>query len=269
MIDGRRQFLRLAAAGLAGGPTLARAAPAGAGDRRPPDRLHQPVLRLPVATGNGNKVPIVVEMAHPMEREHYVRSIEVVNPRDPVPSKGVFHFTPANGEVYVAFQARMDAGPSDVLVTADCTVHGRSSSRASITVAEGTGGCAGPDASRPPRASDLRPPRVRIPALLRRPGVRPNEVFEVQLLIEHPNRTGLTYRGGAFVQETEPFHLERIEVFHGDEPVSHFATTPALSDDPFIRFRLRVRREALLRVVATNNQGRQLVTAQPIPLLLM
>ena len=48
----------------------------------------------PVVTGNGNKVPLVVEMSHPMEPEHYMRSIEVANARDPVPSKGVFRSRP-------------------------------------------------------------------------------------------------------------------------------------------------------------------------------
>ena len=267
MTQGRRQFLRLAGAGLAAAAPLVRAGAVEGGYRGGSDRRHQPVLRLPVATGNGNKVPVVVQMSHPMEPEHYVRSIEVVNPRDPVPSKGTFFFTPANGEAYVAFQARMDAGPSEVMVTADCTAHARSWSQASITIADGAGGCAGPGATRPPRSTDIRPPRIRIPTLLRAPGVRPNEVFDVQLVVEHPNRTGLVYRQGAFVQETDPFHLERIEVFYGDERVSHFVTTPALSDDPFITFRLRVQHDALLRMVATNNRGRQFVATQPIHLI--
>jgi len=49
-----------------------------------------------------------------MDPGHYVTSLSVVNERDPVPLKGVFHFTPLNGQVYVAFQIRLDHGASEV-----------------------------------------------------------------------------------------------------------------------------------------------------------
>jgi hypothetical protein len=61
-----------------------------------------------------------------MDPDHYITSVNVVNVRDPVPLKGSFHFTPANGQVYLAFQARLDQGVSKVLATAECNVHGRS-----------------------------------------------------------------------------------------------------------------------------------------------
>ena len=38
------------------------------------------------------------------------------------------------------------------------------------------------------------------------------------------------------MQESEPLHLEELEVFYGGERVSRFELTPALSDDPFITF---------------------------------
>ena len=38
--------------------------------------------------------------------------------------------------------------------------------------------------------------------------------------------------------------------------MSRFELTPALSDDPFITFALRLRREGALRVVLTNSLGR-------------
>ena len=120
--------------------------PPGGGTIRPPPggQGHAVVLRAPIVAGNGNKVPLVVEMAHPMEAEHYIRSIEVTNARDPIPSKGVFQLTPANGQVYLAFQARMDEGVGEIGVTVECSVHGRSSKQlSSITIPDGRGGCAG------------------------------------------------------------------------------------------------------------------------------
>ena len=228
------------------------------------ERLHAPILRLPPATANGARVPIVVALAHPMEPGQYVEQIHVVNERDPVPSKGVFHFTPANGEVYLAFQARVDQGVSEVAATAECTLHGRWTSARSVTIPPGAGGCAG--TAPPPGASatQILPPRIRIPQVIKHGGIRPDELVDVQLEMRHPSQTGLAVRDGRFVQVSAPFYLDAIEVFYGEPRVSWFALTPALSDNPFITFRLRAREEGPLRVVVTNNRGRRFETTYPI-----
>jgi desulfoferrodoxin (superoxide reductase-like protein) len=211
-----------------------------------------------MVTTNGTKVPITVEMAHPMEPGHHVTTVHVVNARDPVPSKGSFHFTPANGQVYVSYQVRIDQGVSDVSATADCNRHGPWSSLQSINIPPGGGGCAAP-APPPTRTgtAELRPPRIRIPQLVQHGRIRPDELIDVQVLMRHPSRTGLVVRDGVFVQETEPFFLEEMEVVYAGRPVSRFAMSPALGDDPFITFRLRARHEGLVQVALTNNRGQR------------
>ncbi len=106
----------------------------------PFEREHLPLLQLPAVAKNGAKVPIVVEMAHPMSPDHYIASVQVVNRRDPIPLKGTFHFTPANGRVYLAFQARMHHGASEVSVTAECNRHGKWSTSRPITIPQDAGG---------------------------------------------------------------------------------------------------------------------------------
>lgn len=101
---------------------------------------YAPLLQVPAVAKNGAKVPIVVRMTHPMTPDHYVTSVQVMNRRDPIPSKGTFHFTPANGQVYLSFQARMHHGASEVSVTAACNRHGTWSTSSAITVPEDAGG---------------------------------------------------------------------------------------------------------------------------------
>jgi len=196
-----------------------------------------------------------------MEPDHYITRLEVVNERDPIPSKGVFHFTPANGQVFLAFQARMNEGTSQVSVTAECTKHGRWSSTQSITVADGTGGCASAPLPARTGGPDIHPPRIRIPQLVREGRIRRDALIDVQLAIRHPSRTGLAVRDGRFIQHSEPFYLAELEVFYGAERVSRFAMTPAISDDPFITFRLRADREEsfrfLSRIVAGSASRRR------------
>jgi sulfur-oxidizing protein SoxY len=106
----------------------------------PLQRQHLPTLRLPDVTSNGAKVPIVIEMDHPMTPDHHITKVQVVNLRDPVPSKGTFHLTPANGRVYLSFQARMHHGASNVSVTVECNRHGSWSTTRTIVIPDDAGG---------------------------------------------------------------------------------------------------------------------------------
>jgi sulfur-oxidizing protein SoxZ len=256
----RRGFLGLVATAVAGSMSV-RASHVGADSRTlsAAEPTSPPTLRIPPLTSNGSKVPIAVEVIHPMEPDHYITQIEVVNPRDPVPSKGVFHFTPANGQAYLAFQARMDDGPSEVTATAECSRGGRWSVTRSVTVADGGGGCA----ALPPAgvgAEEILPPRLRIPDAVRRGPIRPDEIIDVQVKVKHPIRTGLGRRQGTFIQEAEPLYITDLTAFYDDARVSRYAMTSALSDDPFITFRLRARRGGILRVVLRNNRGQRFET---------
>jgi len=221
----------------------------------PLEREHLPLLRLPSKTRNAHKVPIVVEMSHPMTPEHHVTKVEVVNERDPVPPLGTFRFTPANGSVYVGFQARMDDGDSEVRVTAECNRHGPWAIRRRITIAEDPEGCS---AMAPPRArtagDDIHPPEIRIPELVEHGRIRRGEVIHPQLKIRHPNRSGTS----------DSLHLNDLEVWFAGQRVSRFELTRALSDDPFISFALLASREGLLEVRLANNRGQRFEAAHAI-----
>jgi predicted secreted protein len=256
----RRTFLTMAssaAVGLLARPAWGSAVPAAE---------HTLMLRIPRATRNGTKVPIVVETAHPMTPDHRVTVIRVRNESDPISSKGTFRFTPANGRVYLAFQARMHDGLSEVTATAECSVHGPFTAASPIEIAAGAGGCVG-GASLVPgrtRGDDVAGPVLRIQEQVERGAIRHGELVHVQVKMRHPNRTGLVLREGRFVPEAEPIHLDALEVFYGDEPVSHFTLTSALSDDPLITFGLLARRNGTLRVVVTNSRGQRFEAAREL-----
>ena len=101
-----------------------------------------------MVTANGDRVPITIEMGHPMEPGHHITRVTVVNERDPVPLKGVFELTPASGLAHLAFQARIDEGASEVAVTAECNLHGAWTTTATVRVADGAGGCSDPASTR-------------------------------------------------------------------------------------------------------------------------
>lgn len=100
---------------------------------------HFPKVTLPPVVEDGSQAPIVVEMDHPMDADNYIKSIQILNFKDPVVIKGKFYFTPANGEVYIGTQIRLDGGSSTVWVIAECSKHGKFAVSKTVKVA--AGGC--------------------------------------------------------------------------------------------------------------------------------
>ncbi len=101
--------------------------------------LHLPQVTLPPVVEDGAQAPIVVQMNHPMEKDHYIKSIQILNYSDPVVIKGKFYFTPLNGEVYFGTQIRLAGGESTVWTIAECSQHGKFAVSKTVKVA--AGGC--------------------------------------------------------------------------------------------------------------------------------
>jgi sulfur-oxidizing protein SoxY len=220
--------------------------------------IHTPKLIVPAMTRNGNQVPVVVKMNHPMEQGHYIRRVQFFNESDPIPSKGIFYPTPANGEIYFAFQARMHSGTSAVLAIAECNLHGTWTARHQITIPDGQGGCATAGAARQTAANEeILPPVIRIPELVRRGRLARGETAEVQVKFKHPSRTGLAYENKKFVQVEEPLYLTSMEIFYGESLVSGYEMTAGLSDNPFLKFKLKFTEAKPIRIRFTNSVGRQ------------
>jgi sulfur-oxidizing protein SoxY len=241
---GRRRFLGLAtaAAGLVLRPAWAVTATE--------EEALAAILRLPASTANGDKVPIVVELDHPMTPDHHVTRIAVACARDPIATKGVFHLTPGNGRAFIAFQARLQPGKSEVAVTAECSKHGRWTTRGTIEVREHVD-CSGNAAPlQRTGGEDVHAPELRIPELVRTGHLHAGALVHAQLKLRHPSRPDL--------------HLKTMEVRFGGETVSRFALGPALSDDPLFEFGLSTPREGMLEAVLVNSRGRRLEATHPI-----
>jgi desulfoferrodoxin (superoxide reductase-like protein) len=229
--------------------------------------LHTPKLILPAMTRNGTHIPIVVKMNHSMEQNHHIRQIQFLNESDPIPSKGIFYPTPANGELYFAFQARMHSGTSTVLAIAECNLHGRWTARHHITIPDGQGGCATANGAQPaPTKEEILPPVIRIPELVRRGRLAKGEMAEVQVKFKHPSKTGLAYQNKKFVLVEEPLYLKSMQAFYGNRLVSRYEMTPGLSDNPFLKFKLKLTEEKPIHIVFTNSLGQQFRALQEVVL---
>ena len=103
------------------------------------EQLHLPKITLPPVVEDGSQAPIQVEMDHPMDEDHYIKSIQIVSFNDPVQTKGKFYFSPVNGEAFIGTQIRLNGGESTVWAIAECNQHGRWAASTNTKVA--AGGC--------------------------------------------------------------------------------------------------------------------------------
>lgn len=225
------------------------------GERSGVDAAHLPALRVPARTRNGGHVPVRIGLDHPMDPDHFIESIHLFNPRDPIPSKGSFHFTPRNGEAYLATQVRLDSGTSPLTAVAFCSRHGEWRNTAEVTIPEGKGGCATAAEANASGGTAAAAPLIRIPELVRRGKLREGQIAEVQIKLRHPTRTGLAYENGRFVQQRDPYYVETLEISYGGESAGRYEMTPGISDSPFIAFKLKCTEEKALEVVARDNRG--------------
>ena len=103
------------------------------------ERIHLPKISLPPVVEDGAQASIVCSVDHPMDEDHYIKSIQIMNFEDPIVIKGKFFLTPINGEAYISTQIRLSGGEGTVWVVAECNKHGKWAASKKVTVA--AGGC--------------------------------------------------------------------------------------------------------------------------------
>jgi sulfur-oxidizing protein SoxY len=215
---------------------------------------HRPKLDLPILAEDPTAVPVRVSVDHPMERDHHIRSLEIVLPTDPVAHKGTYRFTPGSGRASVAFQMRSGVG-GVVQAAAECTRHGRFVATREVRVA-GDGCATAPELVARERSGNPKLRLARVPRL--------GEIVEVRTKLDHDSDTGLSLKGGVYVGERPEFFVRQVRVYFDRDLVAHFTLTSAISANPILRFPVRVPRRGVLRVVFANNEGRQWEISEPV-----
>jgi sulfur-oxidizing protein SoxY len=246
----RRVFLKATCGALVAMPAVLREIEA----QPRMEREHRIDLDVPILSEEPASVPVRVGLDHPMEPDHYIQSIEISIDRDPVPAKGRFLFSPANGRAWVAYQMRSGTGGM-LKAVAVCNRHGEFLASREVRVVDG--GCSTP----PERGVRDRAgsPELRLPR-----AVKAGETMEVRARVSHGSYTGLVLKQGKFVRELPEYFVKQMTVWLDDQRVSEFQMTSAVSPNPLIRFPLRVTRSATLRVQFANSEDQHWEVSQEI-----
>ena len=240
--------------GLGGLTWVGLGAPSHAWAQGGTEREHAPRLEMPILAEDSAAVPVQVSVEHPMEPDHFIRSIEVTLDKDPVPWKGKFNFTPGNGRAWVAFTMRSGTGGL-VRAVAECSKHGRFAGTREVRVAEG--GCATGGA--PIDRTRIGNPQLRLPGSL-----KVGQIVEARTKVDHDSNTGLVTKAGKIVREQPEFYVKDMQVYLDAEEICEFQMGSAISANPLIRFPLKITRSGTVKVVFVNSEGQRWETSQPI-----
>ncbi|HXY99983.1 MAG TPA: quinoprotein dehydrogenase-associated SoxYZ-like carrier [Stellaceae bacterium] len=223
------------------------------GDRSIEDAGDALGIDAPARAENAALVPITLHLADPLAAD--ARTLYLVIDNNPSPLAAVFHFGPLADRSEVATRVRVDDYTylHAVAETADGTLHG------ARRFVKASGGCSAPEES-DPAAALARLGRMKLSFAPPRPGRRTG----VQLLISHPNSSGLqmdqlthTYIPADFIQQ--------IRVTYAGVDVLTVDSDIALSEDPSIRFGLLPRAPGEIEVEVDDSRQRHFTQRWPLP----
>jgi sulfur-oxidizing protein SoxY len=199
-------------------------------------------------------VPIALRVAEPLAKD--VSALYLVIDNNPSPLAAVFHFGALADRSTVATRVRVD-DYTYIHAIAETTDGRLYLARRFIKAA---GGCSAPAGSDPAVAS-ARLGRMKLS--IASPG-GPERSSRVQLLISHPNSSGLqmdqltrNYIAADFIQ--------KIRITDGGAEVLTVESDIALSEDPSIRFALLPRVAGDLKVEVEDSQQRHFAQDWPLP----
>ena len=184
-------------------------------------------LETPHRAHDAAVVPIDIRAAFPQTPERYVRTVTLLIDMNPAPMAGRFHFTPRSGVANVSTRVRVNAY-TNVRAVAE-TNDGKLYMVSNFVKA--SGGCSAPAG----KDQDAAMARLGKMKLRQSPITHFGKPHQVQLLISHPNNTGMQM--DQVTRHYVPAHFIRdIQVTFEGEPVLRVESDISLSEDPSLQF---------------------------------
>jgi len=208
-------------------------------------------LHAPARAQNAAIVPISIATHLAQTPERYVRKLYLLIDANPSPLGAVFTFTPESGRADIDTRARVEdytwmraiAELSDGALYMD------------QRYVKAAGGCSAPYGTAPD--FDAFQPRARIKMDA---SVAPREPVLAQLMIQHPNSSGL-----AKDQMTQlfipPYFVRTVEVTYAGQPIMTAEVDFTISENPNFRFYFVPKQAGELKATVVDTKDRAFVTS--------
>jgi sulfur-oxidizing protein SoxY len=225
------------------------------GDREIRDGTGVIGLEAPYRAQDAAIVPITIRAERAQTPDDYIRTVHLVIDENPAPVAGTFRMGPANGTATISTRVRIDAY-TDVRAIAETSDGALYMTTAFVKAA---GGCSAPSMKSQEQAV-ARLGKMKLKQMTPFSAGEPNEV---QLLIGHPNYSGLQMD-----QITRywipPDYVREITVRYGDTTILEAETDISISEDPSFHFSFVPDGPGEITADVTDSEGRQFSKTWPV-----
>lgn len=212
-------------------------------------------LEAPKRAYDAAIVPVTVHAGIPQAAHRYVRTVHLIIDKNPAPEAAVFHFTPESGDATFTTRVRVNEYTNirAVAELSDGSLH------MALQFVKAAGGCSAPALKDAEKAlADLG--RMKLKQASQVTLGRPNQV---QLLISHPNFSGLQF--DQISRNYIPAHfIQNVTVRYGDRTVMTIDGNISLSEDPSFHFSYVPTAEADISVEVVDSDGMKFSQAWPV-----
>lgn len=184
-------------------------------------------LEAPYRAEDAATVPIAIRSRFPQSPDRYVKTEWLIIDRNPAPVAATFHFVPESGRADVETRVRVE---QYTFVRAIAELNDGSLHMVSRFV-KASGGCSAP-AGKDPAAAAATLGRMK----LRVTGVQgPGQPLQAQLMISHPNTSGLAMNQITRLYPS-PHFVRQVKVTWRDKVVLLADVDFSISENPNFRF---------------------------------
>lgn len=225
------------------------------GDRVIQDGAGVIELEAPYRAEDAAIVPITISTGMPRTAERYIKTITLIIDRNPAPVAAVFHLTPENGQATISTRVRVNEYTFMRVVaeTGDGQLY------AAAKYVKAAGGCSAP-AQKDQDAALARLGKMK----LRRVGdLTPGEPNQAQILISHPNNSGLQM-DQLTRHYIPPRYIRNIRISYADRTIMTVESDISLSEDPSIHFSFVPDGPGEMTVEATDTDGEIFTQSWPV-----
>ena len=212
-------------------------------------------LEAPARAEDAAIVPIKVIADMPQTADRYIQKIHLLIDKNPAPIAGVFHMTPKSGVASIATRVRVNEYTN---LRAVAEMNDGALYMATRFV-KASGGCSAP-ALKDHEVAMARLGQMKLKTIS---PYAPGEPNQVQVMISHPNYSGLQM--DQLTRNWVPPHfINQIDVRYGDRTIMSVEGDISLSENPSIRFSFVPDQPGEIVVQAKDTEGAVFSKSWPI-----
>jgi sulfur-oxidizing protein SoxY len=184
-------------------------------------------LDAPARAADGAVVPIAIAAQFPQTPARYIKKVYLYIDENPEPYAGSFSFTPESGFATIETRVRVEdyTFMRAIAETNDGKLY------SSVRFVKASGGCSAP-AGKDDAAAEAGAGQVRLTLQGQTVAGKPQLA---QLMVRHPNRTGMAMNQVTRNYATAYF-VRKVTVSYGDKPVMVADVNFSISENPNFRF---------------------------------